>query len=124
MAEREIERSGWSEFLTDFLRRHETWLVDVDTFRAPAGQAEEIARGVHVNGIAVSDGAVEVRLRLSENRELVHRIEEAGRVRHLNTGDGRVEEVHLQGRSAATALRFRSGAQAGATDDHPREPQP
>ena len=112
MADTDIERENWASFLKDFCRKHETWLVDVDAFRFPAGQPDEVARDLHLRGAEVTGDGDEIRLvlRRSESQDLVHTIRQPSRVTHVESADGRREELQIQGANTATVIRFHSGA--------------
>jgi hypothetical protein len=118
MADNEIERQNWAEFLSDFCRRHETWLADVDAFRFPVGQPDQVARDLHLRGIEVSSDGEQIRLvlRRSESQDLIHTVSKPSRVTHVQTGDGRGEELHIQGANTATVIRFHSGADRHLTE--------
>ena len=110
MAETDIERQNWPDFFQDFCRRHETWLADVDAFRFPAGQPEEIARDLHLRSIEVGPGdEVRVVLRRSGTQDVMHTVARPSRVTHVTPGEGRPEELQVQGANTATVIRFHQG---------------
>jgi hypothetical protein len=112
MPENDIERQNWTKFLNDFCRKHETWLVDVDAFRFPVGQPDQVARDLHLRGIDVAADGEQIRviLRRSESQDLIHTVSNPSRVTYIETGDGRGEELQIQGANTATVIRFHSGA--------------
>jgi hypothetical protein len=111
---RDIQPDEWTDFLHDFCRRHESWLVDVDSFREPAGQPDQVARDLHLRQITVEnvngDHAIRLILRRSGGESIVHQIFSPSHVRLNMTDDGRGEELEIQGANAATIVRFHSGA--------------
>ncbi|HET8550513.1 MAG TPA: DUF5335 family protein [Bryobacteraceae bacterium] len=119
MAETDIERHNWAEFLNDFCRKHETWLADVDAFQFPAGQPDQVARDLHIRGIEVSSDGEQIRLvlRRSESQDFVHTVFRPSRVTHIDPRDGRGEELQIQGANTATVIRFHSGAQHHLRDE-------
>jgi hypothetical protein len=114
MAETDIERPDWAAFLADFCRKHETMLVDVDAFRFPAGQPDEVARDLHLKEIQVVPDGDEIRivLRRSDAQSVVHTVQRPSRVTHIETVDARREELQIQGANTATVIRFHRPGEA------------
>jgi Family of unknown function (DUF5335) len=105
MTTREIPREKWKEFFEGFSRRHEGWLVDVETLGA--GGARPDARQSPLDGIAESpDGdRIEIRFGASGGSH------EIPRPRRIDVEEDRGAERALRIRSESgesTRLSFRS----------------
>jgi hypothetical protein len=71
-----------------------------------------VARDLHLRAIEVSGDGEEVRLvlRRSDSESVVHSIARPSRITLVETGDGRGEELQIQGANTATVIRFHAGA--------------
>ena len=117
MTTREIPRGSWKEFFEGFSRRHEGWLVDVETL-GPEGLREE-ARQTPLEEIAASPEDDRIAIRLGAPSGATH---EVPRPRRIDVEEERGAERALQIRSesgASTRVSFRSALPPEMVDGVP-----
>jgi len=121
MGIRHLSSESWQEELDSFSRRHEGWIVSINTRKAHGGVAVE-ARDVPLEGVSVaSSDATDVSIAVGGARgHFTHQVRNVAAV-DLDLTDGRAERAMLirSKDGTVTTVQFRSPMRAEEVDGVP-----
>ncbi len=117
IARREIQRERWREFLDEFSRAHEDWLVDVSTFDPHRG-VQPIVHDRPLQGITFDGNCIAIGLDGGAETHLTHVIEHPDAL-SVEQEDHVQRSLAILSGAATVVVRFRSALPAEMVDGVP-----
>jgi len=115
---RSIPREAWREFLDEFSRTHEEWLVDVSTFEPDRG-VQLIVHDRPLRGITLDGDRIAIGLDGGAETHLTHVIEHPDAL-NVELEDDHVERsLAIKSGAARLEIRFRSALSPEMVDGVP-----